>query len=173
MSIWDEKLPELTGAELDHLMALVAKAHQTQTLGGTPEAELFAKLNTLAQNRHQREQVWTENEAKQAQAVANATYANNSMKVGDVVTLTSWETSGYGKSYRSGYKTYTIRLTGIRPSMHRFADKPDGNLNLDGVVLTKSGQPNKSLNNRGFGAEERYRHFSAVSPSSIQLVTAA
>lgn len=159
MGIWDDKI-EITAAELHRVIGAL---ENTQSQDG--DAELLVKLGEELARRVKKEAIWAKARKDEEQRQANFEYAKERMRVGDIVAITLYESSGYRRTYRAGWKTYTVRLTKIQ----RRQEPGDAvRFDLEGVVLTKSGKPHKTLNgHRG------QRSFYKVGGGGIQLIEAA
>jgi hypothetical protein len=148
---------ELTIAELNHLMSIYAK--NTPLDGdGAVWTKLYAEHKRLTDMQAARKK----REAEEAQRQANMAYALTQMKVGDVVD--ALVTTGYGYGAKTSLRR--VRVTEVHITKNKYGAP---RVDFRGTVLTKSGQPHKTLNEKYSGT----RSFYDVVPSVIELVKAA
>jgi hypothetical protein len=151
---------ELNLEELTILISLRAAQNVMQPLDSYDP--LMEKLNNEYQRLTKMQEERERREAQEAQRQANVAYALTQMKVGDVVD--ALVTTGYGYGAKSSVRR--VRVTEVEVMENKYGMP---RVDFRGVVLTKSGQPHKTLNEKYSGTRKFYNVF----PGVIKLVKAA
>ncbi len=158
---------ELTEAELSKLMHVYAKA---TPVDGTEDA-LWGKL-CAERDRLTAAAKWcAERDAKAAQRDANREYALHDMQPGDIVEVTAVGYTGSGRNRHQVEVTRRMRVIEARVGTGgRWGDSKI--VTIEGIVLTKSGAPHKTLNDRVINGVPggRYRYESGIRPVDVRLI---
>lgn len=157
MDLYECQIKNLSATELARLLRLLHLADDKN------DAELHAKVQAEYARVLEVEKMQAKARADRERYQANVAYVRNSMKPGDVIEFTSRNWSGTGKEF-----TRRMRVISFRINERRHVADVD----IDGVVLTKSGLPHGSLNNHGYpDSGHRWEH--GISLGHIRLIEAA